>query len=182
MIFGVDCWHPRKQLMDSRSLENVFCQLFSYWTCDSLTVPKFVCILFSMSIIVYASLQMEMISSSSSSESTFLRNFRVPAHILLPDSKVDTTTAESPICPVLVFINPKSGGQLGADLLITCRTLLNEGQVDLHYKVLCISMIEFLIDALTDFKFSGIWSDSTGTRWGIANNLHEFGETEDRGR
>lgn len=59
-------------------------------------------------------------------------NFRIPTYILLPGLEADTTIAEALICPVLVFINSKSGGQLGADLLITNRTLLNERQVDLH--------------------------------------------------
>ncbi|XP_054816053.1 diacylglycerol kinase 5-like isoform X2 [Prosopis cineraria] len=34
-----------------------------------------------------------------------------------------------PTCPVLVFINSKSGGQLGGDLLKTYRTVLSEKQV-----------------------------------------------------
>ncbi|XP_031392787.1 diacylglycerol kinase 5-like isoform X1 [Punica granatum] len=68
-------------------------------------------------------------TSSSSSNSRFLRNFHIPTYILLPGSEIDTDNADCPICPVLVFINSKSGGQLGGDLLVTYRTLLSEHQV-----------------------------------------------------
>ncbi|KAK4745339.1 hypothetical protein SAY87_011651 [Trapa incisa] len=66
---------------------------------------------------------------SSPSEPTFLSNFHIPSYILLPSSEALTSIAEAPTCPILVFINPKSGGQLGAELLVTYRTLLNKCQV-----------------------------------------------------
>ncbi|XP_047334297.1 diacylglycerol kinase 5-like [Impatiens glandulifera] len=62
----------------------------------------------------------------------FLNNFYIPDHFLnlVPHSEEQTV---APSCPVLVFINSKSGGQLGGDLLLTYRSLLNKNQViDLH--------------------------------------------------
>ncbi|KAI4322611.1 hypothetical protein L6164_022288 [Bauhinia variegata] len=66
------------------------------------------------------------------SESNFQKNFHIPNYILVPESAVENLEnkcAEAPKCPILVFINSKSGGQLGGDLLITYRTLLNPNQV-----------------------------------------------------
>lgn len=65
----------------------------------------------------------------SHSKSDFLKDFQIPNYILLSEPKDEIVYA--PKCPVLVFINSKSGGQLGGDLLKTFRTLLNENQVDL---------------------------------------------------
>ncbi|XP_047338450.1 diacylglycerol kinase 5-like [Impatiens glandulifera] len=59
---------------------------------------------------------------------SFLKNFYIPDYILLSDREKDTVF-EAPACPVLVFINSKSGGQLGGNLLGTYRSLLNENQV-----------------------------------------------------
>lgn len=59
----------------------------------------------------------------------FLNNFKIPDYILVPDSKVEKAHECDPVCPVLVFINSKSGGQLGGELLLTYRALLNEKQV-----------------------------------------------------
>ena len=69
--------------------------------------------------------------ANNNSESEFLKNFRIPNYILVPESKAENvdTSPDAPECPVLVFINSKSGGQLGGDLLKTYRTLLNENQV-----------------------------------------------------
>ncbi|CAA0816103.1 Diacylglycerol kinase 5 [Striga hermonthica] len=58
----------------------------------------------------------------------FLKQFHIPSYIIDPDSKVECSPLK-PQCPVLVFINSKSGGQLGGDLLVTYRSLLNEKQV-----------------------------------------------------
>ncbi|XP_030546307.1 diacylglycerol kinase 5-like isoform X2 [Rhodamnia argentea] len=69
-----------------------------------------------------------MAAENSSSGSPFWDNFCIPSHILVPDSKVQTV-AHIPVCPVLVFVNSKSGGQLGVNLLVTYRALLNENQV-----------------------------------------------------
>ena len=69
--------------------------------------------------------------ANNNSESEFLKNFRIPNYMLVPESKAENvdTSPDAPKCPVLVFINSKSGGQLGGDLLKTYRTLLNENQV-----------------------------------------------------
>ncbi|KAH7532944.1 hypothetical protein FEM48_Zijuj04G0077200 [Ziziphus jujuba var. spinosa] len=61
-------------------------------------------------------------------KSELLKHFQIPNYILLSEPKVEKVT-HVPECPVLVFINSKSGGQLGGDLLKTFRSLLNENQV-----------------------------------------------------
>lgn len=78
-------------------------------------------------------LQLEAVMVDSDCETGFLKDFQIPNYILKPDSEVGNVT-EVPTCPVIVFINSKSGGQLGGDLLVTFRSLLNENQVPL---VLC---------------------------------------------
>ncbi|CAJ1978981.1 unnamed protein product [Sphenostylis stenocarpa] len=60
--------------------------------------------------------------------SPILNNFIIPDHIFVPGSRVEND-GHVPQCPVLVFINSKSGGQLGGDLLQTYRNLLNPKQV-----------------------------------------------------
>ncbi|OVA07984.1 Diacylglycerol kinase [Macleaya cordata] len=65
---------------------------------------------------------------SSSESDQFLKEFHIPSYILVGDSEVETSS-HFPACPVIVFINSKSGGQLGGDLLVTYRSLLNEHQV-----------------------------------------------------
>ncbi|KAL9297650.1 hypothetical protein ACSQ67_023546 [Phaseolus vulgaris] len=60
--------------------------------------------------------------------SPFINNFLIPDHILVPGSRVQNE-GHVPECPVLVFVNSKSGGQLGGDLLQTYRNLLNPKQV-----------------------------------------------------
>jgi len=67
----------------------------------------------------------------ASRDSEFLKNFWIPNHILVPDSKIDDVEIEGdgPKCPVLVFVNSKSGGQLGGELLKTYREVLKEKQV-----------------------------------------------------
>ncbi|XP_060202400.1 diacylglycerol kinase 5-like [Lycium barbarum] len=58
------------------------------------------------------------------------REFYIPTYILSEDeSSDDVDLADVPTCPVLVFINSRSGGQLGGDLLHTYRSLLNRYQV-----------------------------------------------------
>ncbi|XP_059449376.1 diacylglycerol kinase 5 [Corylus avellana] len=66
--------------------------------------------------------------ADSNSESDFLKDFKIPTYILVPESKV-VNVHPVPPCPVVVFVNSKSGGQLGGDLLVTFRSLLNENQV-----------------------------------------------------
>ncbi|XP_077243315.1 diacylglycerol kinase 5-like isoform X2 [Tasmannia lanceolata] len=63
---------------------------------------------------------------SGSNES--LKEFYIPDYILVPGSNVETLSY-TPECPVIIFINAKSGGQLGGDLLTTYRGLLNKTQV-----------------------------------------------------
>ena len=73
-------------------------------------------------------LQIEEIMADSNSESEFLKDFQIPTYILVPESEV-VNVDPVPQCPVIVFVNSKSGGQLGGDLLVTFRSLLNENQV-----------------------------------------------------
>lgn len=63
-----------------------------------------------------------------STSSTFLKQFYIPNYILNLDSQPETLS-DAPESPVVVFINSKSGGQLGGNLLVTYRSLLNENQV-----------------------------------------------------
>lgn len=67
----------------------------------------------------------------ASRDSDFLRNFWIPNHVLVPNSEVDhgQIVGDGPKCPVLVFVNSKSGGQLGGELLKTYRALLKDKQV-----------------------------------------------------
>jgi len=71
---------------------------------------------------------MESTSADHSSDSSFLKEFYIPTYILVPGSEV-VTSPGVPKCPVLVFVNSKSGGQLGGGLLTTYASLLNENQV-----------------------------------------------------
>lgn len=57
-----------------------------------------------------------------------MADFYIPNYILVPGSEV-SKTSHKPACPVIVFINSKSGAQLGAELLATYRAVLNENQV-----------------------------------------------------
>lgn len=57
-----------------------------------------------------------------------LKDYYIPDYILLPDSEIEQQ-ARVPECPLIVFINTKSGGQLGGELLLTCCSLLNKNQV-----------------------------------------------------
>nr|XP_011460120.1 PREDICTED: diacylglycerol kinase 5 isoform X1 [Fragaria vesca subsp. vesca] len=68
--------------------------------------------------------------AKSSSGSEFLNGFKIPKYVLESNSKSDgENVSDVPECPVLVFINSKSGGQLGGNLLVTYRQLLNDCQV-----------------------------------------------------
>ncbi|GLT86992.1 hypothetical protein SLE2022_050970 [Rubroshorea leprosula] len=66
--------------------------------------------------------------AESNPDSGFLKEFCIPAYILVPGTEV-VSVPDVPKSPVLVFINSKSGGQLGGDLLLTYRGLLNKHQV-----------------------------------------------------
>ncbi|KAK6241623.1 hypothetical protein SCA6_007012 [Theobroma cacao] len=66
--------------------------------------------------------------AESNSESDFLKKFYIPTYIFIDETKI-SDVPDAPEFPVLVFINSKSGGQLGGDLLKTYKTVLNEHQV-----------------------------------------------------
>lgn len=57
-----------------------------------------------------------------------MKDFFIPNYILSIGSEVERVS-HLPVCPVIVFINSKSGGQLGGELLVRYRTLLNKNQV-----------------------------------------------------
>ncbi|XP_051125226.1 diacylglycerol kinase 5-like [Andrographis paniculata] len=58
----------------------------------------------------------------------FIKQFYIPRYIFEPELE-PKNFPEIPECPVLVFINSKSGGQLGGDLLTTFQSILHEKQV-----------------------------------------------------
>ncbi|XP_044511701.1 diacylglycerol kinase 5-like isoform X2 [Mangifera indica] len=57
-----------------------------------------------------------------------LNDYYIPNYILVAGSEA-TSASHIPACPVIVFINSRSGGQLGGELLVTYSSLLNENQV-----------------------------------------------------
>ncbi|XP_024015824.1 diacylglycerol kinase 5 isoform X2 [Eutrema salsugineum] len=64
--------------------------------------------------------------------SDFLKEFYIPSYVLSPEAEAPLAlprNATPPESPVLVFINSKSGGQLGGELILTYRYLLNDEQV-----------------------------------------------------
>ncbi|ESQ54444.1 hypothetical protein EUTSA_v10027135mg [Eutrema salsugineum] len=61
--------------------------------------------------------------------SNFLKKFYIPSYVLSPEADPVAVPSSPPESPILVFINSKSGGQLGGQLLLTYRTLLNDKQV-----------------------------------------------------
>ena len=65
-------------------------------------------------------------------KNNMLKEFYIPTYIFVPESPVEQAS-QIPTCPVVVFINTKSGGQLGRELIITYRKLLNHAQVDIVY-------------------------------------------------
>ncbi|KAG5545450.1 hypothetical protein RHGRI_017815 [Rhododendron griersonianum] len=66
-------------------------------------------------------------NNPESDSENLLKQFCIPNYILVPNSEREFLP--EPTCPILVFINSKSGGQLGGDLLVTYRSLLNKNQV-----------------------------------------------------
>nr|GEW27128.1 diacylglycerol kinase 5-like isoform X1 [Tanacetum cinerariifolium] len=58
----------------------------------------------------------------------FLKDFYIPDYILFPGGNIEVPS-DAPACPTLVFINSESSGQLGGELLVTYRSLLNQNQV-----------------------------------------------------
>lgn len=67
--------------------------------------------------------------ANSNSGADLLKSFKIPKYVIVAESKRDEQINEVPECPVLVFINSKSGGQLGGHLLVTYGQLLNAWQV-----------------------------------------------------
>lgn len=65
---------------------------------------------------------------SSPEKNEFLMEFYIPTYIFIPELP-PKQLSHIPSCPVLVFINSKSGGQLGGDMLVTFRKVLNKLQV-----------------------------------------------------
>lgn len=63
--------------------------------------------------------------------SDFLKEFYIPTYVLSEEEGEEKAlpTTQPPASPVLVFINSKSGGQLGGELILTYRSLLNHNQV-----------------------------------------------------
>ncbi|KAI3838190.1 hypothetical protein MKX03_024834 [Papaver bracteatum] len=86
---------------------------------------------------------MTEIDEGNSELDNFLMEFYIPDYILIGEGDSETEIASHiPVCPVIVFINSRSGGQLGGDFLITYRSLLNKHQVfylgeEAPDKVLC---------------------------------------------
>jgi len=63
--------------------------------------------------------------------SDFLKEFYIPTYVLSAETEEEEEeeSRPTPASPVLVFINSKSGGQLGGELILTYRSLLNHNQV-----------------------------------------------------
>lgn len=68
------------------------------------------------------------VEGSDTKPDNIVTEFYIPTYIFDPEAKAETLPDELE-CPVLVFINSKSGGQLGGDLLLTYQSVLNECQV-----------------------------------------------------
>lgn len=76
-------------------------------------------------------LQLELMADAESEHNNNIhRDFYIPTYILAPNASSNSLRLpDVPKCPVLVFVNSKSGGQLGGELLRTFRHLLNKYQV-----------------------------------------------------
>ncbi|XP_074287508.1 aspartic proteinase nepenthesin-1-like [Silene latifolia] len=67
---------------------------------------------------------------AASKSNSFLKEFYIPNYIFLNTDAEHETLSNLPECPVIVFINSKSGhDQLAGNMLLTYRSLLNENQV-----------------------------------------------------
>lgn len=106
-----------------------------------------------------------------STSSTFLEQFYIPNYILNLDSQPEALS-DAPECPVIVFINSKSGGQLGGNLLVTYRSLLNENQVNLVN--VCISTLNvglLYFSTLIYLKFSSFYIKACNSLRHVHNKL-----------
>ncbi|TYG41313.1 hypothetical protein ES288_D12G166000v1 [Gossypium darwinii] len=72
--------------------------------------------------------KLEPLMAGSKYDADFLKEFYIPTYIFSGETNI-SDVPDAPKYPVLVFINSKSGGQLGGDLLVTYRALLNVRQV-----------------------------------------------------
>ncbi|KAG8473343.1 hypothetical protein CXB51_035458 [Gossypium anomalum] len=79
-------------------------------------------------MVVIFIIQLGPTMAESKSDTDFLKEFYIPAYIFNDETKF-SDVCDAPKFPVLVFINSKSGGQLGGDLLNTYRSVLNEHQI-----------------------------------------------------
>lgn len=70
-----------------------------------------------------------------------LREFCIPDYILVSGSE-GKSVSPVPTCPVIVFINSKSGGQLGGELLVSYSTLLNKNQVNCFFLILSFPFLQ----------------------------------------
>uniref|UniRef100_A0A7N0REQ6 Diacylglycerol kinase n=1 Tax=Kalanchoe fedtschenkoi TaxID=63787 RepID=A0A7N0REQ6_KALFE len=83
-----------------------------------------------------------------------LKEYYIPDYILIPEAERDGVSF-IPECPLIVFINSKSGGQLGRELLVTYRAILNKNQVfDLEENAPEI-VLQKLFTSLETLKRSG---------------------------
>jgi diacylglycerol kinase (ATP) len=74
----------------------------------------------------------ETVVGSSSKPCGQLEDYYIPDYILKPGVE-QVLVDHAPPCPIVVFINSRSGGQLGSSLIKTYRELLNEAQVPLVF-------------------------------------------------
>lgn len=71
---------------------------------------------------------MEEDNNNYKSLSEFVKKFYIPSYVISPESEPESEIVP-PESPVLVFVNSKIGGQLGGELFLTYRSLLNDKQV-----------------------------------------------------
>lgn len=83
--------------------------------------------------------------NSNTETDLMLKEFYIPDYILVPDAEGEKLSYV-PKCPVIVFVNSRSGGQLGGNLLQTYRDLLNKDQVHgVFFKHICIIAITYVL-------------------------------------
>ncbi|KAJ0017141.1 hypothetical protein Pint_11742 [Pistacia integerrima] len=111
--------------------------------------------------------------ADSISESV-LEDYYNPNYILAAGSEA-TNASHIPACPVIVFVNSRSGGQLGGELLVSYRSLLNENQVfDLGEKA-PDKVLHELYANLKKLRHAGDVAAGDGTAgWllGVANRIY----------
>jgi hypothetical protein len=104
-------------------------------------------------------------NGSCSSPCGPLTDYYIPDYILKPDSE-QIILDNAPCCPVVVFINSRSGGQLGSSLIKTYRELLNEAQVKrlAVWKTCNMNVLWIMFSLLDPLKFFiGFWSLRRGS-------------------